>query len=60
MDHPDTPENDTGGLPPDTTAAAPAEVGHPQQGGAWVRLPDGSLVREAYTRDHAHTDTREE
>lgn len=30
--------------------ATPAET-HPmpQQGGAWVRLPDGSLQREAYT-----------
>lgn len=56
MDTPDTP---TGAPLPATPAEAPATVQHPQQGGAWVRLPDGRLVREGYTRDQAAADTEE-
>lgn len=63
MDHPDTTDPTTEAISGDTLPATPAEasaaVEHPQLGGAWVRQPDGQLVREAHTRDQADTDTEE-
>lgn len=56
MDHPDTPESGEAVPAPPTPTAVDPVVDHPQQGGAWVRLPDGTLVREAYTRDQADTE----
>ena len=54
MDAPDTHDTGAEALPaPAPSAAAPAPVEHPQLGGAWVRQPDGNLVREAHTRDQA-------
>lgn len=57
MDTPDTPAGAPRPAPP---AEAPAPVQHPQQGGAWVRQPDGRLVREGYSRDPAAADTQEQ
>lgn len=44
---------------PEQPAAPAAPLPMPQQGGAWVRLPDGSLQREAPETEPPNATTEE-